>query len=700
MTPQQLLAVWRQRWGKPSPSLLQPYLNGGLGDWGRRSNGVAIFSNPLFVGLAVVLFLALNGVLVNVPFTPVNHWWFSTCVLVVSLFIRPYRGSLITLVLTGLAWLSVLRYVYWRWDATLQPAYSVDYFVALALWVIELYGVVWCGLGLLQAFAPLRRKAQDLTENEATWPSVNLFVSGAQATEQEVLHSVAAMKQLKWPQEKIDLTVLDDTDRVNLRVALAELNVTYLPSLNPADTTLNHQINRAITDAEGELVVVVQAGQAPQPDVLLQSVAWLMEDDRLGLLMTPHHFLLPACDQKQFKTPLLSDCGAEILITRVSLFLKAGGLPTGAASDDDHLPLRMLQAGAGHAYWVREAHLHGLLLEPFAQRSWRGRTAVAHLRHTLGFGQPLLRLTLWAVPLIYLLGDVLPMKASVWVWLAYVTPAVLQVLVLLSRTPSSGQWDAMAVVKEALLALYVWGLTLFTVLWTSLKTSFSRTASKPEHLSGQAFELNLFDYLSLLLHGVAIVVAVSLMGQADPAQRATLGLYLVWSVAIEWMLMAKLAVVKEAAEVLRQQQRLQVLPAMLRLANNRTLSCHTLNFPATEMRLQLPAALTVSEGQRLKLSIFHEQEELAVDVKVVSLVDTALTVKLEPVWQSVFERFSQAVFARGADWPAWLPSQHVDQLVPPWVPQFFTWLGSFFSRAVPRMARKSAAQVAGSGQDQ
>ncbi len=384
------------------------------------------------------------------------------------------------------------------------------------------------------------------------------------------------------------------------------------------------------------------------------------------------------------------------MITRVSHFLKVGGVPIDAMSAQNHIAQKLHNFGFGHAYWLQDVETAYRIHQPLARKALGLRMWVARACEVLDFYQPILRYTLLTLPLLYLLADWQPMDAPLELWIAYATPHLVQAYALFSRTNSAFRWPLWLELREGIFATYMLILTFFTAVWTWLRNRKSPYADTLSSSELKELRLSRLDGLLLGLHGMALAEGLLMLLQADQALLPSISFYMAWSGIVLLLLVAKFAVYQEAAEVARQKARLSAMPGMIRLPNNRTMTCQTQNFPQLELVLDCSTTPSVKSGQRLKLSIFHALDELAVDVTVVLSAATSLTVKVDPAWQGPYRRFSQAVFARGPDWPDWLPNQHVDKIIPQWLVLVCSWPLNLVAKWLHRLSKKPSTQAVSS----
>ena len=689
MTPQRLLSLWRERWGKADAAdYEEPYAEGLLGFWVERISNASAWRIPGLGVVALLLFAGLTLLLLGVRLTLHNQLWLSLFFLVVSLIIQRYQAQLMALLLMGFAVISSSRYLYWRVDDSLGPALSLDYFFGLGLWVLEIYGAVVFILGIAHALWPARQAAVALPADPAEWPSVSVLVYGAGCSAEDIGRSVTALQNARWPRSKFSLTVIDDIERDALEASLKAARVNYQTYAKQSQGT-PAMLNLAVAQSSAELLVIVKAGQTPAEDFLVDSVGWLHEDQGLGLLSTPRHFLLP-----QLPGLVTADTDTlqaeEFLITRVSLFLKANGVPVEATSPQHHLARRLQDQGVSHACVLEQDQAKWRMHEPFAGRALSRKLWLERVSEAIRVYQPLLQGALLTVPLFYLLTGITPITATPQLWLAYAVPHFLQAYLLHSRVHAKLYLPLWVEVRDAVQSAYLVLVTFFSVSWTRMKRrDHPGTDSLPAN-QADALSLQTSDWVLAVLHGAALLAGVVKLLYADLSTSHMLVFFMTWSAIIIMLLAAEYAVLKEAQEVARQKQRLMIMPAMVRLPNNRTLTCQTANFPATRLELTVASNLAFALGQQVKVSVFHQLAECAVSACVCKKADSVVTLEIEAANREEFAQFSRAVFARGPDWPAWLPGQHVDRFAPQWLIRAAAWTMTKFAHLIHRFDRKPA----------
>lgn len=691
MTPKRLLSLWRERWGKvDTTSQVRPYATGPVSEWGERVSNSRAWAMPGLGVVAAVLFIGLILLLVGVRFTLADQLWLSSLIFIVSLFIRRYQVQMMTLMLMGFATITSSRYLYWRFENTLGPAFSIDFFLALGLWTLEVYGAALFTLGIVNALWPARQAPVPLPDNLSNWPSVSILVFGAGRSAEDVELSVSALRATEWPRSKFSITVVDAIERDSLQNTLTSAKFHYLAYPDETHGAAG-LLNRALAASNSELAVIVMAGQTPSPDFLKECIGWFHDNAGLGLLCTPNHFLLPKPARSLMERLAVPAAQVEFLITRISLCIKSGGIPTEPVFATRHLASNLQSSGFGHAYLIEQNGAQWCLHEPFAGRSINWKLWIERAYDVMGVYRSLPRLTLWILPLPYLLAGVELVNTVPMVWLAYALPHLVQAYLAYDRATSTQRRSFRLEVRDAVQSIYLLLLTFFTVVWTQFHQWKKPTDLQTTPDESQAIRMTTSDLILALLHACAIITGVVKSFHGGRMDVPTLSFFLAWSGFVVFLLAAKLAVVRETQEVARQKHRLMVMSAMVRLPNNRTFGCETTNFPASRLELTLLTNQRLAIGQNIKLSLFHQLEEFSFDAQVSAMTTSILTVEVDAAYQEQYARFSQAVFARGADWPNWLPSQHVDRIIPQWLIKTLGWALDMFAHLIHRFDRKPVA---------
>ena len=153
-----MLSLWRERWGKAAgTSFKVPYVRGKINQWTQGFPHADIWSVTGVSVAALLSCLVLLGLMMGLRLSFNSQIVFSVVFVSLAVYMRRYAGTLITLVLTGMAIIASSRYLYWRFDATLVPNFSLDFIFGFYLFVAECYLALLVAIGLIQSIWPLKR---------------------------------------------------------------------------------------------------------------------------------------------------------------------------------------------------------------------------------------------------------------------------------------------------------------------------------------------------------------------------------------------------------------------------------------------------------------------------------------------------------------------------------------------------------------
>ena len=115
------------------------------------------------------------------------------------------------------------RYLWWRYNSTLNIDNSLDVFFGVILIFAETYAWIVLLLGFFQLVWPLERKPLALPEDTSVWPSVDIFIPTYNEPLEIVKTTLLAALDIDWPKNKINVFVLDDGNRPEFKIFANEV---------------------------------------------------------------------------------------------------------------------------------------------------------------------------------------------------------------------------------------------------------------------------------------------------------------------------------------------------------------------------------------------------------------------------------------------------------------------------------------------
>ncbi|MCM0615978.1 glycosyltransferase [Arthrobacter sp. TS-15] len=193
-----------------------------------------------------------------------------------------------------------VNYVAWRWMASLNWD---AWWIAVPLVLAETYSLIDVMLFGLTVWNIKFRKPPPPAPETAT---VDVFITTYNEPLDLVMTTALAAKDIRWPHST---WILDDGNRPEMR-ELAESNgIGYVT--RTADWTPDMprhakagNLNNALMLTSGEYLLILDADQIPEPDILDKTLGYF-NDDKVALVQTPQYFInVPADDPLGSQAPL------------------------------------------------------------------------------------------------------------------------------------------------------------------------------------------------------------------------------------------------------------------------------------------------------------------------------------------------------------------------------------------------------------
>lgn len=494
------------------------------------------------------------------------------------------------------------RYVWWRGTETLIWRFSLDGATSLALYGAEVFGFLLLLAGYFQtAFtrprAPTPIRLDERLDGELgasvapdgrPLPSVDVFVPSYNEGIDVVRRTLTGAAAIDYPNKTVWL--LDEKRRPEMRALCEELGVSYMTRPDNSGAKAGN-INHALARTTGELVAVFDADQVPVRSFLRMTVGYFLDNPKMALVQTPHHFYNPdpfernlyledtvPSEQVMFYHVIQVGndfwnssffCGSCALLRRTALE-SVGGIAQETVTEDAHTALKMHALGWESAY-LAVPQAAGLATERYGyyvtQRvRWaRGMVQILRLDNPLLkrgltfaqrvnyfnaachflFGLP--RMVYLLAPPLYLLLGVHPLDASAATIAAYALPHVFLSVVGGSTIAHTARHSFWAEVFETAIAPYIALVTVLTVL-SPRHARFAVTA-KGTQLDEASFDWrHAAPNVVIALLVLAAAVATPIRFMLEPLERGTLALAGFWNVYNLVILGAALAVALDRSQ--------------------------------------------------------------------------------------------------------------------------------------------------------
>jgi len=687
MNPRLLLRLWRDRWGKSDgQNRAIPFLEGQLSLWADWLTQLSVWALPSVPNIVGLCCLSLSSLLLVVQFSLNGQIIFSACLVCLALYARRFAGHFVTLLLVGLSVAVSARYMYWRLTSTLVQDIDSDLVLGLGLCLAELHLWLLTITSTMQDLWPVKKKPIRLPREQAGWPGVDVFVLCDDQSASHIRSTAAAAQALNWPKRILKIHLLDSCLRDEIKTMADAMAISYLTPVDYFHDRVS-LINLAVAKTEGSLIAIIECHSNPEPELLKMTVGWFLRETNLAMLQTPGHFLAPAASVRIM--PIFEETNSfSCALIRRSMLKEMGGVAPEPVTRRSHTALKLQAMGYSTGYlgfsaiaepapelqqasvesrWPGEREAF-LAYRPFGDYSLFWKLRLASFQEELRFFHPIPRLAYFLAPAACLLLDIRLIQTSAALLGAYALPHLIHAHITNQRRQKQHRLAALTDVWETLLAVHILCMTAVTLLWTELKQR-KKTWQSDTHQRPDAFNWKVgLPYLMIFAINLAALASglTHLLTSRSEINEMN-ALFVVWSLYNVMILAARLAVAEEGRNIRLHTRKQMHLPAMIRLASGRTLSCTTENFPELALTLKLSAPVAIENQSTVNISIFHNHHEFSFPAQVALETDLILRARIDGPARLVYESLALAAYSRGQDWPKWLPACDTGDPLPRWL---------------------------------
>jgi cellulose synthase (UDP-forming) len=667
MNPSLLLQLWRQRWDKADEGLaMKPYVAGKVYAKLKGvpyAKGWEIAGVPWLVMLSSAIFLA--GVC-HISFSLNGQITFAALIVLFAMYLRRFKGSLITLLLVCLSIMGTVQYFTWRLGQTIVDQSGNAFVWAFVIGSTEVCVAFYFFLGWINHLWPVEQPSASIELEEDDHPTVDLILLCSKVDIDVASKQLKAISDMKWPAKKLNVFVCDSEQRRAIKELADAQKSGYCDKL-PVAIALGTGELIATIDLEKE-----QSSQLSN-DFLLRTIGWFIRDAGLAFLYDSKHFLgFKPCKRVQekyqptthgraiirreelnLKVPLSNQALQQRLKSRSALLVEAG-------SPKQYL--RVDRADSKSIHWCKEK--------------------LADLHRVLFFYKPFVLLTIYTTPLANIFWGVNLLQAPSEWWLAMALPYVALISITQARCTKPNRLGTWKEIKELVLSAYLLLPTSFYFLRTKLLNPAVAISKFGADQNLYAFTKNTIVYILFWANAIAffcglwglifggfvneLVLSLFSNKQTISSKHAWPLVFSIWAFVNACFLLSLKAIDHEASEVRFFTQRQNRLSGAIQLPFGRLLVCETVNFPASNLELKMPFSADLKLNATTQLLIYHHNRPFTVPVTVTKIGDRFAGVKVNENSNADFEALKNAVLARGPNWPLWLPPEHADKPLPAW----------------------------------
>lgn len=183
----------------------------------------------------------------------------------------------------------LILHLLWRGEATLASADAAGLALSIALFAAEAFIALALVFAALAEIAPAALRIEPQAIPEIELPSVDVFVLIADPKQApKAAYSLAAAAQLDYPRAHVRLHLIgiERATEGDTLAALAERTKASWLAASP-EATAGNAINAALARTAGSLVLILNAGESPTPDLFRRVAGGFVNDPRLAFIDVP-----------------------------------------------------------------------------------------------------------------------------------------------------------------------------------------------------------------------------------------------------------------------------------------------------------------------------------------------------------------------------------------------------------------------------
>ena len=668
--------------------------------------------------LAVLRLIVIVGGILVLGFTGIlDLTWPQQAVLglimvLVSVWLdRSSSSYLVTLTLMLMSMFATFRYGYWRISTVVKffidPATKWGPLDAFFIWVLvgaEAYAFIILFLGYLQTLWPLRRTPVPLPDNSALWPAVDLLIPTYNEPLSVVRFTALAAMNIDWPEDKLNVYILDDGKREEFRLFALEAGIGYMTRDDNKHAKAGN-INRALKRLNSPYVAIFDSDHVPTRSFLQVTMGWFQRDRKLGMLQTPHHFYSPDPFERnlgQFRTipnegelfyGIVQDgndfwnatffCGSCAVLRRSALD-EIGGIAVETVTEDAHTSLKMQMRGWNTAY-INIPQAAGLATErlsghvkqrirwargmiqimrtdnPLFAKGLKPAQRLCYFNAMTHFLYALPRLVFLTAPLIYLILGHTNVPGYWAAILAYAFPHLTLSNITNSRIQGQHRHSFWNEIYETVLAPYIFLPTMLALVNPKLG-SFNVTAK------GGVVNRSFFDariaqpfLMMLALNFLGLALAIPRYFFWDPTHPGTVIMNVIWTCFNIVILGVATAVAWESQQR-RQTVRVNMsVPARLVREDGFSMEGETVDLSSGGSAVNMAGTFDVMPGDTLTVIFPLTVGDAELPATVVGADGNAVRLQFDALTVQEEEMLTMVLYSRADTWLGWGEAREVDR---------------------------------------
>ncbi|MCL1123639.1 UDP-forming cellulose synthase catalytic subunit [Shewanella surugensis] len=669
-----------------------------------HQNKIIQQTHTMIIYLGVSLVVVLILICIMVPLTLAAQSIFIVILWMLAMMVRRLPGRFPSLFLIALSLLASTRYIWWRSTSTLNWDEPIGLVLGGILLMAEIYAWIILILGYFQNMWPLNRKPEPLPVDPKDWPVIDIMIPTLNEECHIIKTTIYALLGIDWPKNKLNIYILDDGNREDIKQFSKEVGVHYLARPTHEGAKAGN-INYALARSDADFVAVFDCDHIPTRAFFQLTMGIFLNDPKLALLQTAHHFFSPDPFERNLANfghvpnesslfyGLTQDgndlwnsaffCGSCAILRRKPLE-EVGGVAVETVTEDAHTSLKMHRLGYRSAYlkqpisaglatetlsahvaqrirWARGMAQIFRIENPLLAKGLKWQQRLCYLNAMLHFLSGIPRIVFLTAPLFFLLFHVYVIYAPALAIILYVLPHMMHASITNSRMQGEYRHSFWGEIYETVIAWYIARPTTIALFLPN--KGFFNVTEKGGLVLKSYYDWTLATpYLVLVGFNIAgVLYGIYRLGWGPSGEIGSVSVNLLWTLYNLFILGGAVAVAEETKQV-RENPRVAVnIPVIIRFHSGHVIAAIMKNFSLGGLSIVTSQALPIEAGQKLEVILTGGKQEFIFPLRIIYRQNKLLGLALETLSPQQHIDYVQCTFARADTWVQWQRGSRTDK---------------------------------------
>ena len=261
----------------------------------------------------------------------------------------------IKLLIYILSFVTTFVYIIYRIFFTIPKDSVITIVIAIMVLLLEIFDAFFYGIYVFNILIYKKTPPAIPNPKNKIYPDVDVFIATYNEDVSLLEKTILACKNMEYPNlAKVHIYLCDDGSRDEMKYLTEKLKIRYITRTTNKDAKAGNY-NNALNHTKSPFIATFDADMKPNPDFLMKTIPYFMEDKKVGFVQLPQCFkdydifqtrlkVFRKIPYEQYyfyhhiqmaknKTNSVVNCGTNVVLSRSAL-KEAGGFATKTITED------------------------------------------------------------------------------------------------------------------------------------------------------------------------------------------------------------------------------------------------------------------------------------------------------------------------------------------------------------------------------